>query len=79
LDDDLMLAGRLADRQLPVLAVVTKVDKLSRDRAKRKAVSVQNELGAEVVTFSAVTGEGKKELMGAVSDLVARYYHRRRE
>ena len=69
--EDMELVEWLAGRGLPTLAVVTKVDKLSRDKVNRKVSAVESQLGIPAIPFSVVTGEGKKELFGAVRDLVA--------
>jgi GTP-binding protein len=72
--EDLELAEWLAARRLPVLATLTKTDKLNRDKVRRKVAAVESQLGAEAIPFSAVTGRGKKELWSAVFHLVKQYY-----
>lgn len=69
--EDMELVEWLAGRGLPTLAVVTKADKLSRDRVNRKVSAVETQLGIPTIPFSVVTGQGKKELYGAIRDLVA--------
>jgi GTP-binding protein len=71
-DDERMLAF-LADRGLPVLVVVTKIDKLTPRAAESRVAELSAALGLapeQVVAFSAVTGEGRDELAAAVVELV---------
>jgi len=63
----------LAEVGLPTLLVVTKIDKLTRSgRAGRVKSIIQSlELDPEqVVPFSAVTGEGRETLLGALDALL---------
>ena len=69
-DDDLQLLEWLTHRQLPTLLVLTKTDKLTRDKTNRKVRQVQNKLGVEAIPFSSVSGIGKKELVSALFDLL---------
>lgn len=69
-DEDQQLAQWLADRSLPVLAVVTKADKLNRDKINRKVREVESALGADAIAFSAVSGLGKHELLRSIQNLV---------
>jgi GTP-binding protein len=69
--EDRQLIEWLRARELPTVVVITKVDKVSRDKAKRKAIAVEKQLGVSTVPFSSVTGEGKKELQAAIHHLVA--------
>lgn len=71
-DDEQMLAF-LAERGLPTLVAITKVDKLSARVAAERVAEISKTLGLtpdQVVPFSAVTGEGRDELAAAVMDLV---------
>jgi GTP-binding protein len=71
-DDEQMLAF-LADRGLPVLVVVTKVDKLNARTAESRVQEIGDSLGLDpeqMLPFSAVTGAGRDELAAAVVDLV---------
>lgn len=70
---DNQLAAWLAERELPVLVVVTKADKLSRSRLEERLRRVENELGTDVVACSVVSGMGKRELTDAVRELVRRH------
>jgi GTP-binding protein len=69
--DDIQLLTWLADRSLPVMVAVTKADKLGRDKLTRKMRQIEVELGLPSIAFSAVTGLGKDQLMGAVGHLMA--------
>ena len=69
-DEDLELLSWLNESQLPALIVVTKTDKLNRDRINRKLRQVENELGLPSIAFSSVSGEGKNELLAAIGDLI---------
>ncbi|MFO7894055.1 MAG: ribosome biogenesis GTP-binding protein YihA/YsxC [Longimicrobiales bacterium] len=71
-DDHQMLAF-LADLGTPALVVLTKVDKLKRSERKKKFDTITRELGLEmeqIVPFSAVTGEGRDELLRALEGLL---------
>jgi len=71
-EDEQMLAF-LAERGLPVLIVLTKIDKLSPSAAAERIAEVTTSLGLapeQVVPFSAVTGAGRDELAAAVVELV---------
>jgi len=63
--DDIDLVEWLTFYDIPILAVGTKIDKISKNqRSKQKAIvkkSLQLE-ESQLVMFSAVTGEGKEEL-----------------
>lgn len=68
--EDHQLLSWLNESQLPTLIVVTKADKLSRDRVNRKLRQVESELGLPSIAFSSVSGEGKNELLAAIGDLI---------
>lgn len=68
--EDLELIEWLARRELPTLMVVTKIDKLNRDKSNRKIHQVEKQLGLPAIGFSSLTGVGKRELMGAIFDLM---------
>lgn len=69
-EEDTKLIEWLERRQIPVLVIVTKADKINRDRLNRKIRQVETELGAAVIPFSIKTGLGKNELTAAVNELV---------
>jgi GTP-binding protein len=72
-DDDHQMFAFLEEVQCPVIVALTKVDKLGvRERVERVA-ALEHELGldpAQVVPFSARTGEGRDELAAAVVQIV---------
>lgn len=68
--EDLQLLDWLERRQLPVLAVVTKSDKVNRDLLNRKVRQVETELGVPAIPFSVKSGLGRNELAGAVGNLL---------
>ena len=71
-DDERMLAF-LGDRGLPVLVVVTKIDKLTPRSVEGRVAELTTALGLEpeqVLPFSAKTGVGRDELAAAVVSLV---------
>ena len=70
-DEDLQLMAWMAERGIPALVALTKVDKLTRDKMNRKIRQIENDFGLTVIPFSSVTGVGKRELMAAVEELVA--------
>jgi GTP-binding protein len=63
----------LIETEMPALVVLTKVDKLTRTARGAQVRSVVRELGVDadqIVEFSAVTGEGKDELLGTLEGLL---------
>lgn len=70
-EEDIQLLSWLADRGLPVMVAITKADKLGRDKLGQKMRRIENELGLPSIAFSAVTGLGKEQLVGAIRQLVA--------
>jgi len=69
-DEDRQLLGWLAARKLPAIVALTKTDKIKRDAVNRKVRQVQDELGLAAIPFSVVSGVGKNELLGTITDLV---------
>jgi GTP-binding protein len=72
-DDEHML-DFLAELGLPVIVVVTKVDKLTRGAVAERVAAIAKTLGLDedqVIAFSAVSGTGRKELAEAVMSLLA--------
>jgi GTP-binding protein len=68
---DIELLGWVTPRKLPTVVVLTKADKLSRDKINRKVAAVQSQLGLTAIPFSTVTGQGKNELGTAIRDLLS--------
>jgi GTP-binding protein len=72
-DDDLRMLDYLAGAGIPTLVVLTKVDKLSKTRAKAQVSELIRKLGVDpeqVVPFSALTGEGRETLLEAIASLL---------
>lgn len=74
MDADREFVGWLADRGVPALVVLTKVDKLkARERERGLAKRACGALGVDeeqIVATSARTGEGKEEVLAAVAALL---------
>jgi len=63
----------LAERAIPTLVVLTKMDKLKRSQRKGHIQKATEALGIDeeqVVPFSSKTGEGKDALLGALKHLL---------
>lgn len=63
--EDLTLWDWLQVQQVKVIIVITKADKLSKNKRCKQAASIAKSLGCkteELIEFSAMTGEGKDEL-----------------
>ncbi|MGH2897491.1 MAG: ribosome biogenesis GTP-binding protein YihA/YsxC [bacterium] len=72
--DDRQMLDFLGEIGVPTVVVLTKIDKLSsRERGARiDALSLTLELDPDqIVVFSAVTGEGRDDLAGAIDALLA--------
>ncbi|MEO5579057.1 MAG: ribosome biogenesis GTP-binding protein YihA/YsxC, partial [Gemmatimonadaceae bacterium] len=73
-EDDVSMLDFLANLEIPAIVVLTKIDKLSRGAVAGRADEIVRGLmldRAQIIAFSAVTGEGRDELATAVSTLVA--------
>ncbi len=73
-EQDIQLLGWLRDRNIPALVIITKTDKLTRDKTNRKVAEIEKKLGVSAIPFSSVTGTGKRELLGAIHSLINEYY-----
>ncbi len=63
----------LFETEMPALFVLTKVDKLTRSARAAQVRSVVKSLGVDpdqVIEFSAVTGEGKDELLNTLESIL---------
>lgn len=68
-DLDWQMIDWLSETGVPHVYVLTKADKLSRGRRARAVQEFARELGrdpTELIAFSAVTGDGKKELWSII-------------
>ena len=71
--EDLSLWSWLQERGLAVIAVVTKVDKLSRNERAKQISAIAGRLGwgpESLLRFSATSGEGREELWSALEALL---------
>jgi GTP-binding protein len=68
--DDARLLDFLGAHDIPALLVVTKIDKLPRGARLRRLAELREQCAdAELIAFSAVSGEGTAELWSAVQEL----------
>lgn len=74
-EQDWQLISWLAERELPVVVVLTKADKLTRDKMNRQEKQVQDSLGVAAIPFSSVNGTGRSDLVEAVNELVEDHFH----
>lgn len=72
-DEDLLMLEFLAKLGAPTLVVLTKVDKLKRSQREPTVRATAERLGLDmeqILPFSAVTGEGRDLLLGALEGLL---------
>ncbi|HEY3114011.1 MAG TPA: ribosome biogenesis GTP-binding protein YihA/YsxC [Gemmatimonadaceae bacterium] len=72
-DDDRAMLNFLAELEVPTIVALTKTDKLSKLTARERVAEISGALSLEsdqVIPFSAVSGEGRVELLEAITDLV---------
>ncbi len=72
-DDDRAMLDFLAEMEVPTIVALTKTDKLSKAAARERVVQIARVLALEseqVIPFSAHSGEGRRELLEAITDLV---------
>ena len=72
-DDDRAMLDFLAEVEVPTIVALTKTDKLSKAGALAKVAEISRALALEpeqVIPFSAQTGEGRVELLEAITALV---------
>jgi GTP-binding protein len=73
-NDDLQMLDFLSEVGVPTIIVATKIDKMKRAEAAARVLATAAALGMEedqIIPFSAVTGEGRDDLAGAIVDLIA--------
>jgi GTP-binding protein len=73
--DDLDMAARFAARRVPLLAAITKSDKLPFGRRQGRLSDIAHDLGLpedQCVLTSARTGEGVRDLRDSIEALAAR-------
>jgi GTP-binding protein len=72
-DDDRAMLDFLAELEVPTIVALTKTDKLSRSAAQARAGEISRALLLEsdqVIPFSSHSGEGRVELLEAITQLV---------
>ena len=72
-DLDREMVEYLGELALPMLLVLTKIDKVPRGKRENLVHGVSKELGVDpgqIVPFSSKTGEGREELLEAVEALL---------
>ena len=72
-DDDRAMLNFLAELEVPTIIALTKTDKLSKLAARERVADISGALSLEsdqVIPFSANSGEGRVELLEAITDLV---------
>ncbi len=70
---DRQMVSYLAERKLPTLVVLTKMDKLKKAQRQRAVATAMEQLGLDedqLLPFSAKTGEGREDLLDALEGLV---------
>jgi len=72
-DDDRAMLDFLAELGVPTIVALTKADKLTKTDAREKVAEVSRMLALEpdqVIQFSAQSGDGRVELLEAITQLV---------
>lgn len=72
-EGDREMLETLGELGLPVLVVLTKVDKVTRTHRARRTAAITAALGLDpeqVLPFSSLTGEGREELLAALEGLL---------
>src|SRR5438105_6891516 len=72
-EDDRAMLDFLGEMEVPTIVAVTKVEKLSKAAARQRVAEISRALTLEseqVIPFSAHSGEGRVELLEAITDLV---------
>ena len=72
-EDDRAMLDFLAEMEVPTIVALTKTDKLSKAAARARSTELAKMLGLsteQVIPFSAHSGEGRIELLEAITDLV---------
>jgi GTP-binding protein len=72
-DDDRAMLDFLAEVEVPTIVALTKTDKVSKAAVRERAAAISRALALadeQVIPFSAQTGEGRVELLAAITALV---------
>ncbi|MGZ8471220.1 MAG: ribosome biogenesis GTP-binding protein YihA/YsxC [Gemmatirosa sp.] len=73
-EDDLQMLDFLSELEVPTIIVATKIDKMKKSEARARVLATAAALGmdeAQIIPFSAVTGEGRDDLAAAIAELIA--------
>ncbi len=68
--EDEELIKWLAEKELPCMAILTKTDKITRDKTNRKVRQIYNSYGLNAIPFSTTKGTGKDEVLQAIFALI---------
>lgn len=68
--DDVAMAAWLRTSGVPAVAVATKADKISRGRRPQHVQRMAKELGFPVTAFSAVSGDGRTDVIGILRTML---------
>ena len=68
--EDEELIHWLGEKELPCMAIITKTDKITRDKTNRKVRQIENAYGITAMPFSTVKGTGKDQVLQAIFSLV---------
>ena len=72
-EDDRAMLDFLAELEVPTIVALTKTDKLSKSAARDRAAAISRALALaseQVIAFSSHSGEGRVELLEAITQLV---------
>jgi GTP-binding protein len=69
-NDDEQLIEWMKANEIPGLGVITKADKLNKDKLNRKMHQIEKNYGISTVPFSILSGLGKNELLTAIFNLM---------
>jgi GTP-binding protein len=72
-DDDRSMMDFLAETEVPTIVALTKKDKLSKAAALEQTAAISRALAIpseQLIPFSAHTGEGRQDLLEAITELV---------
>ena len=72
--DDEQMLGFLGELGIPTIVAATKIDKLSKGGVGKRIREIGRVIGmddAQIIPFSAITGEGRDELASAIVSLIA--------
>jgi GTP-binding protein len=70
-----MMAGWLDYFKIPYVIVITKIDKIARSKVARQVEMIKSAFGKlkycqQFITFSAITGVGKNELLSIIEQYI---------